>query len=82
MTAPSLLDALKVAKASKHGVPMHVQNTIEQIAGAPQSDERRAKANEIARWLYQESQAVGVDPFTQIGYNALRSALEPYMEAD
>ncbi|GAC1390949.1 MAG: hypothetical protein NVSMB31_08120 [Vulcanimicrobiaceae bacterium] len=77
-----LLEALKIAKASKNGVPMQIQNAVKEIETSTDENERRRWANEVSRWLYAESSKPGVDKFTVMGYSALQNALAPYLAHD
>ncbi|MDP9018145.1 MAG: hypothetical protein M3N19_07480 [Candidatus Eremiobacteraeota bacterium] len=77
-----LLEALKIAKASKSGVPMQIQNAVHEIENSKDENERRRWANEVSRWLYAETSKAGVDKFTVMGYSALQNALAPYLSHD
>lgn len=77
--AKSLLEALKIAKASKNGLPMQIQDAVSEIAKSSDPQVRGKRANEVSRWLYAESNQPGVDQFTVMGYNALRNALAPFI---
>lgn len=77
-----LLEALKVARASKNGVPMQIQSLVQEIVDSEDPASRTQKANEISRWLYAEQQKPGVDQFTKMSYNALLNALSGYIPSD
>lgn len=75
----ALLEALKIAKAGKHGLPMQIQDSVTAIAKSTDAADQRKRANEVSRWLYAESNQPGIDQFTVMGYNALRNALAPFI---
>lgn len=78
--AKALMEALKIAKASKNGLPMQIQDAVSEIANSKDPQVQGKRANDVTRWLYAESNQPGVDQFTVMGYNALRNALEPFIQ--
>lgn len=77
--AKNLLEALKIAKANKAGLPIQIQTAVAEIAASEDPEFQRTRAQEVSRWLFVQSNEPGVDRFTQLGYNALRGALAPFI---
>lgn len=77
-----LLEALKIAKGTKAGVPIQIQKMVKQISDSEDAAERKSWAKDVSRWLYTEINKPGVDQFTVLGYSALQNALAPYIPQD
>lgn len=78
----ALLEALKIARAVKNGVPIQIQNMVREVAAATDPREGQRWAGEVSRWLFEESNKPGIDQFSVLGYNALRNALAPFLPGD
>ena len=78
----ALLEALKIAKAVKNGLPMQIQNIVREVSVSTDPLERQRWAREASRWLYSESNKPGIDQFSVLGYSALRNALAPFLPPD
>ncbi|GAC1651897.1 MAG: hypothetical protein NVS9B12_00730 [Vulcanimicrobiaceae bacterium] len=74
-----LLEAMKIAKGTKPGLPIQIQNMVKEIAESSDTEVQKGWAKDVARWLYAECNKEGADEFTILGYTALRNALAPYM---
>lgn len=74
-----LLEAMKIAKGTKAGLPMHIQNMIHQIATTQDAQERARWAQDVSRWLYAESAKPDLDHFAALGYSTLSNALATYL---
>ncbi len=72
----ALLEALKIAKACKNGVPIQI---VKEVAATADPLERKRWANEVSRWLFSESKKPGIDRFSVLGYSALQNALAPFL---
>ncbi|MBC5815315.1 MAG: hypothetical protein GIW97_02135 [Candidatus Eremiobacteraeota bacterium] len=78
----ALVEALKIAKNCKNGVPIQIQNMVKEVTVTADPIERKRWANEVARWLFSESNKPGIDQFSVLGYSALQNALAPFIPED
>ena len=74
-----LLEAVKIAKGTKAGLPMQIQTMLKAISESKDADERVRWAKDVSRWLYTEINKPGADQFTVLGYSALQNALASYL---